>query len=576
MKPVARLVLTGTLAVALLQGAVLGDAASDYEMLFGAESKKVTASKDTADDAAFARKLLGAVGSLGDSPALQVVLYRKAYEFGIRNPAGHVAALKAIDLVLRAAPDEADDWEAKKLKLLEIRFRTSTGVARKSTAKPYLDTLLAAARSMTSRGNLREADKLYARGFTVATYLRSPRGSEIAAERRRLAAEIKRQHRLETLRGKLAKNPGDKETRLELVLFYLLEMDSPAEAVKVLSDDLDVSLRTYVGLAAKPVNEIPESGCLKLGGWYEQLAAKAPVAGKPAALRRAAAYYRRYLAIHTKRDAMRLKATMALRKVEEVLGKVHRAEAVKRRKPSMPKMLTLDLGGGVTINLVLIRAGKFLMGSPPSEKHHNPNEAPQHEVSISTPFYLGVTEVTQEQYAAVVDQNPRKFKGPKTPAEQVSWTDAVAFCKAVSKKARRTVRLPTEAEWEYSCRAGTQTRFYYGDDPDYRKVGYHAWYKDTSSGKTHPVGQKKPNAWGLYDMHGNVWEWCSDWYDKEFYAKGKKVDPENTTTTKMHVLRGGSWYEGPWVSRSASRITGKAGWGIIGFRVVVSLCPALD
>jgi formylglycine-generating enzyme required for sulfatase activity len=134
----------------------------------------------------------------------------------------------------------------------------------------------------------------------------------------------------------------------------------------------------------------------------------------------------------------------------------------------------------------------------------------RHEVTISKPFYMGETEVTQAQYEAVMGTNPSHFKGATNPVECVCWDYATEFCKKLSDKTRQAVRLPMEAEWEYACRAGTATAFSFGDADS--TIGDYAWYGANSGGTTHPVGQKKPNAWGLYDMHGNVWEWCADWF----------------------------------------------------------------
>ena len=193
-----------------------------------------------------------------------------------------------------------------------------------------------------------------------------------------------------------------------------------------------------------------------------------------------------------------------------------------------PAELTLDLGGGATMKMVLIRPGKFMMGEGKD----------RHEVTISKPFYVGVTEVTQAQYEAVMGTNPSEFKGATNPVEMVSWNDATEFCKKLSEKTRQAVRLPTEAEWEYACRAGTQTAFSFGDDPS--ALCDYAWWAGNSGKTTHPVGQKRPNAWGLYDMHGNVFEWCADWYGE--YPKGPVTDPSGLATgSGNRVVRGGSW-----------------------------------
>ena len=227
--------------------------------------------------------------------------------------------------------------------------------------------------------------------------------------------------------------------------------------------------------------------------------------------------------------------------------------------PAAPAELTLDLGGSVTMKMVLIPAGKFLMGEGED----------RHEVTLSKPFYVGVTEVTQAQYQAVMGTNPSSFKGETNPVELVSWNDATEFCKKLSEKTRQAVRLPTEAEWEYACRAGTATAFSFGDADSV--LGDYAWYSANSDNTTHPVAQKKPNAWGLYDMHGNVWEWCADWYGD--YPNGAVTDPQGPASGAYRVLRGGCWHYYPFICRSALRVNSNPGYRVnhFGFRVVVSV-----
>jgi formylglycine-generating enzyme required for sulfatase activity len=177
-----------------------------------------------------------------------------------------------------------------------------------------------------------------------------------------------------------------------------------------------------------------------------------------------------------------------------------------------PDLLVLDLGNGIILEMVKIPAGSFLMGSEYYEFTNYSAEKPQHQVTLQE-YYLGKYPVTQEQYQAVMGNNPSHFQdNSKNPVETVSWNDAKAFCEKVFEKTRQKVRLPTEAEWEYGCRAGTQTRYCFGDDET--QLDEYAWYAQNSESKTHPVGQKKPNNWGLYDMHGNAWEWCEDcWHE---------------------------------------------------------------
>jgi len=230
-------------------------------------------------------------------------------------------------------------------------------------------------------------------------------------------------------------------------------------------------------------------------------------------------------------------------------------------QPSSQKALELELGNQLVLKLVQIPAGKFLMGSPPAEKKRVKCEGPQHEVTLTKPFYMGVYMVTQEQYAQVMGHGPthawrftEACKGPHNPVEGLTWDDAVEFCKTLSAKSGKTVRLPTEAEWEYACRAGTTTAYCNGDDEEgLKQVGWCSYDGKWASAKScKPVGTFAPNAWGLYDMHGNVWEWCSDWY-ADSYKDAKSVDPQGPDSGTARVIRGGVWFDFPWDCRSAKR-----------------------
>ncbi|MCY3018209.1 MAG: formylglycine-generating enzyme family protein [Planctomycetota bacterium] len=324
---------------------------------------------------------------------------------------------------------------------------------------------------------------------------------------------------------------------------------------------------------------------------------------------------------------------------------------------NLPSTKTLDLGGGVHIDLVLIPAGKFVMGTPEPKpvdeegfrkkivvgrsafaagvgvllvliatviirairKRHRPQyslarfmamtlvagvgvmggmhwwfstkaltearaeykaafaryqssydwEKPAHEVTLTTPFYMGKYPVTQEQYMQVMGTNPSHFKGQNLPVETVSWDNAAEFCKKVSEKTGLMVRLPTDAEREYACRAGTTTTYNTGDsDADLDKA---AWYYANSKSTTHPVGQKAANAWGLHDMHGNVWEWCLDLW-QEHYGPEAAVDPKGPENGQARVLRGGSWGDDAGNCRSAyrDRFLPVNRYCYFGFRVVVA------
>jgi len=208
------------------------------------------------------------------------------------------------------------------------------------------------------------------------------------------------------------------------------------------------------------------------------------------------------------------------------------------------------------IEFVLIPAGIFPRGSYP--------------VTLSRPFYLGTYQVTQAQWTAIMATNPSKFKGDNRPVERVSWNDCQEFIRKLnSKEGTDKYRLSTEAEWEYACRAGTTTRFCFGDDET--MLSQCAWFTKNSANETHPVGQKKANAWGLYDMHGNVWEWCQDWYGG--YTKSAVTDPSGSGSGSFRVLRGGCWSDNAKCSASAYRYGNVPGYrrGNLGFRLARSL-----
>ncbi len=217
----------------------------------------------------------------------------------------------------------------------------------------------------------------------------------------------------------------------------------------------------------------------------------------------------------------------------------------KLRKSTKGKLIVLDLGNDVKLELVRIPPGEFMMGSPEGKKARRDREGPQHRVRIAKPFYMGKCEVTQGQWRAVMGQNPSHFTGSDDlPVDGVNWEDCQAFCRKVSAKVGMSIRLPSEAEWEYACRAGTQTRYSYGDSM-HPELSQHGWYDANSDGKTHPVGRLKPNPWGLYDMHGNVWEWCQDVYHKAYDgapADGSAwVSGGNEGSSR--VIRSGCWYD---------------------------------
>ncbi|MBN2474199.1 MAG: SUMF1/EgtB/PvdO family nonheme iron enzyme [Pirellulales bacterium] len=245
---------------------------------------------------------------------------------------------------------------------------------------------------------------------------------------------------------------------------------------------------------------------------------------------------------------------MSCRRVQEPAG-----------VPSAPPEIVTTAGG---IEMVRIPGGRFTMGSDTGED----DQSPAHEVEIDE-FLIDRYETTQKHYIALMLDNGSKFKGDDRPAEMISWVDAAIYCNARSEAEGLPpcynedttcnydadgYRLPTEAEWEYACRAGSSADYSFGSDR--RLLKDHGWFKENAARETHPAGRKKPNAWGLFDMHGNVAEWCSDKYDKAYYGKSPPKNPHGPEEGEKYVVRGGSWATSPEACRSATRAADTPGF----------------
>ena len=316
--------------------------------------------------------------------------------------------------------------------------------------------------------------------------------------------------------------------------------------------DYDTALAALAGAAGHPL--------------AEHLAGRMTAAGTQAAYGKTMRLARSHLRAKRWKAAVAACEEVLSHKPDDPEAKKLLAEAGRHIGPASTS--TLDLGGGVTMELVHISPGVFMMGCETGKA----NEKPVHEVAIAEGFYIGKYEVTRGQFAAFA-----KATGYKTQAEErgsgwalhpdgrwrdtegvnwrnttffaqtddhpvvcVSWHDAKAFCDWLARRSGQAVRLPTEAEWEYACRAGSADRWCFGNDE--RKLGEYAWYSGNTGVQTHPVGRKKPNAWGLFDVHGNAWEWVADRYDEGYYARSPQGNPVGPYTGGDRVRRSGAWY----------------------------------
>lgn len=255
-------------------------------------------------------------------------------------------------------------------------------------------------------------------------------------------------------------------------------------------------------------------------------------------------------------------------------------QADKAAELNVPVEKVIDIGENVTIDFVFIPQGKFHMGSPRDVAKSENDERPLHQVNITKGFYMSKYEITQKQYLAIMKYHKGlQFVGDQLPVDNIEWHEASTFIEKLSQQTKLNFRLPTEAEWEYACRAGTETPFYTGktigpDQANYDcKSTYMGGPQGSPYGETRPVGSYPPNAFGLYDMSGNVCEWCSDWYDDDYYKFSPEDAPQGPHKGRTKVVRGGAWSQNPDKLRSADRRgrNPKSDRENIGFRIVIDL-----
>ncbi len=472
------------------------------------------------------------------------------------------------------------------LQAARVQAETLLAVAKGATSKPARKALAEAAgpvageladwRDFATAVRLAEAGRAAAyraREIDLAKAL----AGQVEAIKQRQAAHAAYREAAEKLKA----DPTDPAANQTVGIYLCLEEGDWAQGVSHLALGGESELQAA---AVKDLNgaETVEQQLAIADAWWELAEARPET---EALMRRAGTWYRR----------AEPKATgLAKVKIEKQLAAIaeqgtelpepeegpplaiapfdeKKARGFQKRWSRHLKMPIVDTNS-VGMKLVLIPPGEFEMGSK------EPAESPKHRVKITRPFYLGACEVTQAEFERVMENNPSNARGrPTQPVEQVTYAEAIEFCRKLSdlpgEEAKgRQYRLPSEAQWEYACRAGTTTRYSFGDDP--AQLVRHGWYRKNSGGRPQPVGRLGPNPWGLYDMHGNAWEWCADTFSAEFYARSPESDPLATGSGSAHAVRGSSFYQrDPSRHRSASRGFAYAPTRYIdgGFRVVCAV-----
>ncbi|MHB1036372.1 MAG: formylglycine-generating enzyme family protein [Pirellulales bacterium] len=465
------------------------------------------------EKAALAKTLLGEAGGSKDNPAEPFVLFLEAWDLAIEaldpalanQVANEMARVFAVDaLTMKAEAATRMSKLARSPADCERVAEAALGAMDEAVAADRFEAanvLLRAAREAARKTKNRETVvKVTARGKEL-------QGLEKAYEPVKAAVET------------LAQTPDDPAANLTVGKYQCLTKGQWTLGLPKLAKGDDPSLRDSAQKDLAQPADGPAQAALADQWW--NLAQQASGRAKVSLHLRAQEWYTRAAPNLT---------GLAKRRVEKRLEELAAAvEAGSGRKPK--EYLTIPLGSGVTMRFRFIPSGKFMMGEP----------GVQHEVTLSRPFYLGVTEVTQAEWVAVMGTNPSTVQAPNLPVGRVNWADCQAFVAALQKSQRSTkirFRLPTEAEWEYACRAGSTTPYFFGNDA--RALVEYGWYRANSGSRLHPVAQLKPNAWGLYDMVGNVWEWCADYYAP--YPATPQVDPVGPTAGTARVTRGGSYF----------------------------------
>jgi formylglycine-generating enzyme required for sulfatase activity len=482
--------------------------------------KEAYSKKTPADRKALVRVLLDQAAKSQNDPVTLWVLYKEAQDQAVQScdPSG---ALESIDAAARVF--DVDAMAMRQAALM------GAGKSAKTPEEliPLTEALLKLIDELIREDQYDSADKVAA---AAVLHARNSRDADLLAQvtiRAKEVSEAKTLYQsMKSVMQTQAKNPDDPGANLEIGRFLCFVKGSWDLGLRFMVKGSDAALKA---LAEKELAFPPQLAdrVALADSWYGLMEKEKSPLRKSQLLAHARQIYENALT----------EATALLRiRIEKRLGEIDSVGSARER-------LTLDLGGGVRMEFVYIKRAVFVMGGKETPgPEWQLDEKPEHRVTLSKGYFLGKTEVTQAQWEAVMGSNPSKWKGPDLPVEQINWDDAQNFLKKLTEKCRgqlkgRSAVLPTEAQWEYAYRAGTKTKWTFGDND--KGIGDYAWTKENSGGQTHPVAQKKPNPWGLYDMGGNLWEWCQDWGAP--FPPGDAVDPVGPTTGTQRVLRGGSF-----------------------------------
>jgi len=549
-------------------------------------AKEFSAAKTPADRVALSRKLTEEAEKAKDDPAGRYVLMESAQEQAIE--AGD------LELAVEAVDGLAEVYAVNALAMKEDLLRS----AGRATKDPAQFAMIADRAVGLIEEAVAEDDYDRAVRFGNLAMAAAKRAKDVKLLKG-IVVRLKEVRQQETFfeesqkaRALLAKDANDADANLAVGRYLcFVKGDWPA-GLRLLALGSDKQLQHLAAREAQKELSTDQQVALADGWWAVGEEMKGRV--RDQVLLHAGSWYRRAL------DG--LPDTLAKTRLQRRLAEIAGIKPPAPPRSSLPKLLTNSIG----MKLVLIRPGEFLMGSTQAETdqyakegsqlkldpqdHRREDvrqsyltvvgrEGPQHRVRITKPFYLGVYEVTQAEYEEVAKKNPSYFskKGDakelaRYPVEKVTWQDAIEYCRNLSelpaeKGAGRGYRLPTEAEWEYACRAGSKGRHYFGDDQ--AKLDEYAWFAENAKVQTHPVGEKLPNAWGVYDMLGNVSEWCQDAWAAGFYANSAVEDPlSDPDRGQYHMIRGGAFWCPAQMCRSAHRPNSGGRSYAIGLRVV--------